>query len=310
MARVRDADSGIDAQNVSVTVNGDRVSNAVRRYIPGKSGKPWDWYFYEKAIVLYDPLQGEVRYVPAEPLPEGKNHVSVEVLDRQGNRSARTEAVFEVVIDKEPPQIADFAPPHRAVLAKPTVVLSARLTDTGKSGLDLDTLRLTVDGQDVPLGPDRVQFDAATGRLTLPLPQPLSRDAQHALTLTVRDRAGNVSPPATSVVSIVKDGDPPRVDVLSPARAAAAGEPVLFAAALYDVGRSGLDPASVALTLDGKPVPSKDPEKAGADGYLLADGLVTYRLEQPPRGRHVLSLTVRDKAGNRATEAVWPFEVK
>jgi flagellar hook assembly protein FlgD len=310
-ARVRDTESGIDPNNILIHINGERVSNAVRKFIPGKSGEAWDWYSYQKSIVLYDPLQGEVRYVPLERLKEGKNHVAIEVTDRAGNRSAKAEAVFNVVIDEEPPTVSELRPASGATLAKPEVVVSARLADAGKSGLVLDSLRLAVDGRAVVLDP-ALQFDKKSGRLTLPLGRPVSRNAQHAISLTVRDHAGNLSEPAVSVFNVVEDGDPPRIDVLAPAAGAAVrhGAATLFAAALYDVGRSGVDEASIVMTFDGKRIRRDDPKTPAIDGYRFVRGLLTHKLEALGRGPHVVSLGVKDRAGNPAKAVVWRFEVK
>ena len=311
-ARVRDADSGIDLNNIMIYLNGERVSNAVRLFLPGKSGKSWDWYYYEKAIVLYEPLRGEVRYVPMEPMKEGKNHVSLEVLDKSGNRSAKAEAVFEIVIDDGPPKISALSPANGATLARTAVTVSAKLADAGKSGLAMDTLRVSVDAKELPLAEADMTFDEDTGQLTIPLQVALARDAQHAIQLTVRDRAGNLCEPAVSVFNIVEDGDAPRIDVLSPRpnTGFAQDATVLFAAALYDLGRSGIDEPSVVMLLDNDPIPRDDPKTVKAEGYLLIKGLLTHKLEALAPGRHVISLTVDDRAGNRSTTAVCQFEVK
>jgi len=114
------------------------------------------------------------------------------------------------------------------------------------------------------------------------------------------------------VFNIVEDGAAPRVEILSHSRPGPvpAGEVVLFAAAVYDLGRSGIDPASVALTRNGKPIPADDPDTAGSEGYILTEGLLTHRFEELPKGKHVITLGVKDKAGNVAQSAVWSFETK
>jgi len=311
-ARVRDIDGGIDEKNVVIHINGQRVANAVRSFIPGKSGKAWDWYSYEKAIVLYDPLEGDIRYVPIEPMKEGKNHITVEVMDRSGNRSKRVETIFNVVIDNDPPTVSDLRPANNATLARPEVTVTATLADAGRSGLAEDTLRLTVNGEPIDLATTGMTFDAKTGKLSVPLPRPLRRDAQHVIQLTVRDRAGNLSKPAATIFNIVEDGDSPRIDVLSPARLSVhrSGEPVLFAAAVYDIGRSGVDPDRVELALNGRPIPKDDLGTPTIEGYLLSRDLLSYRFEGLKAGRHVVTLKLADRAGNPAPDVVWPFEVK
>jgi hypothetical protein len=309
--RVRDTGSGVDPNHILIHINGEQVSNAVRKFIPGTSGEAWDWYSYEKAIVLFDPLQGEVRYVPLQRLEAGKNHVTLEVRDRAGNGSKPVERVFNVVLDDAPPTVALIEPRPGATLARPELVIRAKLADPGESGLALDTLRVAIDGRAVDPG-DAMTFDAETGQLIVPLQERLSRNAQHAVLVTVRDRAGNVSPPAVSVFNIVEDGEAPRIDVLTPAsdRPAPADGTVLFAAAVYDLGRSGVDPDTLRLAVDEKPVPPDDPDTPAIDGYRYKDGLLTHRLEGLAAGPHVISLGVRDGAGNAAQPVAWRFEVK
>jgi len=192
------------------------------------------------------------------------------------------------------------------------VVVTATLADVGRSGLALDTLRFALDGKQVALDTSTLRFDEKTGVLTLPLDSPLARDAQHAVLLTVRDRAGNISKPASSVFSIVEDGEPPRIDIVSrrPEGPVPAKQPVLLAAAVYDVGRSGIDATTISLTLDGKPVPADDRDTAAVEGYLLTRGLLTRKFEGLAPGRHVVALGVQDKAGNKSSDVVWQFEVK
>jgi len=312
-ARVRDGQSGIDPQNIELRIDGVRVSNSVRYYLPGTSGEPWDWYSYEKSIVLYDPLQGELRYVPLKPLKEGLHEVALQVMDKAGNKSALRRAVFNVVVDNDPPTIQGLRPARAATIARPPDFVSAKVVDAG-SRLAEKTLRLTVDGREVTVDPAAIRPDPETGEVSIPLGRRLSRDAQHAVQLTVRDRAGNLSVPATSVFSIVRDDRPPRIDVIAPAgnSNAATGNSgtVLYVAAVYDLGRSGLDPSSLVLKLDGVPIGRFDPANGRTAGYLFENGLLTHRFSNLPPGQHVVSLSVTDRAGNAAEESICELDVE
>jgi flagellar hook assembly protein FlgD len=311
-AKVRDADSGIDQNNVLIHVNGERVSNAVKLFLPGKSGKSWDWYYYEKAIVLFDPLLGEIRYVPIDPMKEGKNHVSLEVMDRAGNKSAKAETVFEVVIDNDPPVISNLQPADRSTLARTEVTVSAKVEDVGKSGIVVETLRLMLDGKEISLGEKDFTLSKDTAELAIPLKSPLARNAQHVVQLTVRDHAGNLSQPAMAAFTIVEDGDPPRIDVISPRDKAVftAKDDILLAAVLYDVGRSRVDESSVRLTVDGQPAQPDDPKTPETEGYLIVKGLLTWKIGTLAPGKHVVCISAKDRAGNVAQDAVWQCEVK
>jgi len=177
-------------------------------------------------------------------------------------------------------------------------------------------LAIRVDLEDDRAAPFGHRVDAdgdfEAGELTVPLSATFTRDAQHAIQLTIRDRAGNLSKPALSVFSIVADGEPPRVDILSPSQKSlfSARESVTLLAVLYDLGRSGLDRSSVVLKLDGKEIPADDPATAEDEGYLLVKGLLRWEFGDLTPGKHVISIGVKDQAGNVAQDALWPFEVK
>jgi len=219
--------------------------------------------------------------------------------------------VFNVVIDEELPSVEIEAHFTGDTLARPELVVRAKVADEGKSGLAMDTLRIAVDGQLIEPG-NALKFDAKTGTITLPLAQPLLSNAQHAVQITVRDRAGNVSAPAVSVFNIVQDGEAPRIDVLAPAagKAQPRDAAVLFAAAVYDLGRSGIDRATLAMAVDGKPIAPDDPKTPAIDGYRFVKGLLTHKLEGLGPGRHAVSLRAADGAGNAAQAVVWQFDVK
>jgi len=311
VALARDLESGLDPANCLIHINGERVSNAMRYFLPGKSGKPWDWYSYQKDMVLFDPLLGEIRYVPLEPMKEGKNSVTVEVTDKAGNVSKRAETLFEVALDSEAPTVSDLRPAAGASLGREVDVISATLADTGKSGLALDTLRVVVDGEALALDAKNVAFDEKTGRVEVKLAKPLSRDAQHSVSVSVRDKAGNLSPAAVSVFSVVADGEAPRIELIAPAKAVfAAGEEIAFSAAVFDLGRAGLDEARLAVTLDGKAIAADDPKAPGAGGWLLARGVLSLSLKDVKPGTHVLTVAAWDRAGNAAAPLVWKFDVR
>ena len=307
-ARLRDAGEGIDPVNIRLSINGDAQVNEVLRFIPGKSGKAWDWYAYKKALLLFDPLEGVVRYVPLAPLPAGKNVLTLEVLDRAGNRSARRESVFQMVPDRESPSLRWVSPKPGSVLANPPQELVAGVVEVGKSGIDVSSFRCLVNQQPVP--PERLAFDPATGRLRVHLAEAWARDAQHVVTLAVRDRAGNVGRAEPSLFTLVADGDAPRVDILLPAEgsAHAPGTPVRLAAAVYDLGRSGFDPAAVEVKLDGHAIPPRD-FTTGSPGYVLSKNFLDHQLEALAPGPHVLEIRCRDRAGNASAPSVRAFEV-
>ncbi|MFO1521719.1 MAG: FlgD immunoglobulin-like domain containing protein [Kiritimatiellia bacterium] len=309
-ARVRDLGDGLDPDNIRLTINGELQANSVQRFIPGKSGKAWDWYYYQKAMLLFDPLEGEIRYVPITPLPAGKTVVTLEVQDKAGNRSAKAESVFEVVVDREAPTVEITQPPNGAVLSRPPRLLLARIADAGPGGVNTNSFRCLVDNREVKAPPGGFPFDPATGILQIPLAETLARDAQHLVAVSARDRAGNLSQTAISAFALVSDAEAPRVDLLLPSGSERfeAGFPVTIAAAVYDPGRAGLDPDGVELLLNGKAVAPYD-FKAGRPGYVLSQNLLKHTFEQLPAGHYVLEIRCRDRAGNAAAPVACTFDV-
>lgn len=97
-----------------------------------------------------------------------------------------------------------------------------------------------------------------------------------------------------------RDQQPPQVTAVSPANDEVVEERrrTRITARLADAG-SGIDPASVRLTVDGLDV-TKNTEVTG--------DLVRYR-EELGSGRHSAQLVVRDKAGN-TTRTAWSFQVR
>jgi hypothetical protein len=85
---------------------------------------------------------------------------------------------------------------------------------------------------------------------------------------------------------------------------------VLFAAAAFDLGRSGLAAKGVTVQLDGKTVPPDTVGTAAVEGWSLSNGLLQYRFDTLKPGRHVLTVSVKDRAGNAAPDVAWAFEVK
>jgi hypothetical protein len=97
-----------------------------------------------------------------------------------------------------------------------------------------------------------------------------------------------------------RDDRPPQISELAPAQGTTVAERnrVRISARLADEGRAGVDPASVALRIDGRDV---------TRAARITETEVEYREDLRP-GRHTAELTVRDRAGNTARRN-WSFDV-
>ena len=280
-AELRDALSGVDPESIRLSVDGDEVPNRVRRVIPGRTGKSWDMWWYEVAIILFDPLEGRLRYNLLEELPTGKHVIRLSASDRLGNRLRPIEQTFTVIADEIAPEVVIEQPTRNWRGYHGTVDLVARLSDEGGSGLDPESLRLLLDGNELPTpeldsGQLRTSFAAGAG-------------ASHLLSLEVRDRAGNRAV-FTTVFSIHADEIPPGLSCDTPSRGLLANAPSKLRILAWDHG-SGLDPSSLEAALDGRSLPLSSPSTG------------THELALPALapGRHQLVLAATDHCGNTAT---------
>jgi len=86
-------------------------------------------------------------------------------------------------------------------------------------------------------------------------------------------------------------------------------KPLISGVVEDEAGGSGIDPTAIALAIDGVKVLhtyTPDPNPADAN----RKGTVTYTSAQGlPEGNHVITLDVRDKSGNPATQARWQITV-
>ena len=184
---------------------------------------------------------------------------------------------FTVRIDATPPTAAVVSPAAVAADARPVVEL-----EVGDATSGVATAVASIDGAALPLA---LAGGRASGR-----PAAALTYGAHTLAWSVGDAAGNHSD--GSARFDVPDVTPPALGTPQPpdGTSLAAGDVLDIAVAISDDG-SGIDPAAVALTLDGAPVEHVWQEGGvvrGTAGGRLAAGV-----------RHLV-LKVADRAGNAA----------
>ena len=145
-----DEQSGVDKDTIELYIDGERVANSVVEYIPGKSGKAWDMWQYEKMKVLFDPLQGRIRYNSLHELKrrtelEGTHTWRFVIKDRAGNTSKEHHGRFKLKLDEEPPKAEILLPRKVETILSPT--FSWELKDEGPSGGDPFNALLALDGR-------------------------------------------------------------------------------------------------------------------------------------------------------------------
>ena len=226
---VSDAGTGLDPAAISLTVDGRDVT--ARGVLAG----------------------GRFAYVPADPLGYGSHSVSARATDRSGNVSPPLTWSFQVR-DETPPVIAQRSPLPGSTVVGATPIGFA-VSDDG-TGVDDDTLRVTVDGSDVTSW-----GSFASGRFVY-APGNLGAGV-HTVAVTVADTSGNVAGPVMWQFAVA---DPARVAVSAlsvPSRITAGGSARLR----YRATANGNPLVGTSLRLESRP--------AGQAGFSDAGVRVT-----------------------------------
>ncbi|HEX6096862.1 MAG TPA: Ig-like domain-containing protein [Thermoanaerobaculia bacterium] len=213
-------------------------------------------------------------------LGEGTHRLRAVVPDLAGNE-AELLASFEV--DTVAPTYVLDVPAPGSFLADATPFFVIRYADE-RSGLDLETLKVRIDGT------DRTSLFTATetdARATLP--QNLS-EGVHTVQITLFDRAGNRA--AADTLSFTVDTIHPTAAVAQPANNSVTGTATPAVRVTYaDGSGSGVDPASVRVTVDGTDVTAT---------FTVTAAEATGTLATLADGPHTVTVTALDWAGNSA----------
>lgn len=237
---------------------------------------------------LSDPNTLLFSFTPASPLAAGAHTVRVNASDLGGNAGAEASATF--TIDAAAPTVSNLAPADGSFTNDATPVLSASITDTGGSGLDLASIVVLLDGATVtstliPSGPDQATVSFTPAGLG---------EGEHTFSVTASDLAGNGSAPASGRFTV--DLTPPVVTVqVAPADTAVAAKEVTVG---FQDALSGLDESTRRILID---VVDRT-----ADGTI--SGAAWTLSETFAAGIHSVLGEVRDRAGNLG-QATLVFEV-
>ncbi len=226
-------------------------------------------------------------------LAEGQHTVRVEAWDRAGN-FAFEQWVINVDTSIRAPKFSPSAGGWQAT-ARPQ--MTAQFYEPG-----IEIIEAKIDGVDVTSKvtsfPQHPQQNPEGTKLRVTPPSNLADDQPHALSIIVRDAAGNVGGPFTHFVKI--DTQAPIVSGLTPEPGSLLGEArpqVGFSMA--DVG-AGLRFDSLVVTVDGFSMAEKIPSSSDT---------VLFRPDAPlTDGFHTVKVIVKDLAGNVKTEE-WSFRV-
>jgi hypothetical protein len=229
---------------------------------------------------------------PDADLAYGSHTVTWHAVDGAGN--ARDGFWTFDVVDPAPPELSQAAPADgwSGELRQPSI--GFLVTDAG-TGIDPTTLTVALDGVDVTAAGTFAdgRFDLVPARLAL---------GEHRVRVTVSDRSGNAMPAAEWSFSVVDATPPVLVDVRPDAGSSGSDRtpPIAFSAS--DGDGSGIDPASLVLTLDGDDVAAQTVASGGRFTYTPAAPLGF--------GTHTVSARLADLAGNVSAPQVWTFTVR
>lgn len=226
----------------------------------------------------------------------GTHFVRAEIADRAGNQASAA-VRFDLVLDVEdqnPPLLSITSPAERFIRNDPRPDIVAEYLDT-VSGIDLSTLRISVDGTDLTA-------NCALTAVAVSCDPPPLASGPHTVRVEVADFEGNMAVDSHSFeVSLHSGTDevPPFLDIPSP-RGLVEGETRPRITVRYSDVESGIDLASLRISLDGVDLL---PHCQVSPGIAVCD--------PPPltQGKHEVAAEVRDRQGNRSVSAVL-FELR
>ncbi|WP_337252713.1 Ig-like domain-containing protein, partial [Moellerella wisconsensis] len=222
--------------------------------------------------VVIDPITGKATYTP-NPGAHGEDTFTYTVKDKAGNISEP--AIVTVHISANPDAQDDGA----STQENTPVAIDILNNDSDKDG-DLDPTSVTVV---TPPSQGKVVIDPISGKATY-TPNP-GAHGEDTFTYTVKDKAGNISQPATVTVHISANPD-----AQDDGASTQENTPVAIDVLGNDSDKDGdLDPTSVTIV------------KSPAQGTVAIDpisGKATYTPNPGAHGEDTFTYTVKDKAGN------------
>ncbi|MFW2083869.1 Ig-like domain-containing protein, partial [Acinetobacter guillouiae] len=237
----------------------------------------------QHGTVSIDPITGEVTYTPNKGYV-GPDAFEYTVKDKAGNVSDPANVVIDITAN--PVAVDDSAETKEDT----PIIIDVTSNDTDKDGdLDPSTVVITKQPQN-----GTVSVDPITGEVTYtPNKGYVGPDA---FEYTVKDKAGNVSDPATVVIEV--SANPVAVDDSAETKE---NTPIIIDVTSNDTDKDGdLDPSTVVIT--------KQPQH-GTVSVDPITGEVTYTPNKGYVGPDAFEYTVKDKAGNVSDPATVVIEV-
>ena len=229
----------------------------------------------------FDPATG-ILTASSPILTDGLHTIIGTASDNAGNLGRAPE--WKITVDTVAPMISAQTPQNGALLKSAPAEISMLVTDAG-SGVRVNSIGMTLDGSTATFA-----FDPASGRVAANYAN--LAGGVHTVAVIAGDNAGNSTVAVQWQFTI--DSGAPLFSNLSPADGAISGnrQPAISAKLTDDY--SGINPATIFLSIDGTALcPSFDP----------AAGIFISACPQLADGWRNISLSVSDNAGNLSSAA-------
>lgn len=213
-------------------------------------------------------------FLRAITLAEGANTITAIASDEAGNTATATGSVL---LDTIPPALNVTYPAGNLITNNRTMTVTGTASDSG-SGLE----SVTVNGAEAV-----VSGGAFSAGVTL-------QEGANTVTVTATDRVGHTT---TVTRSVLCDTQKPVLTLVSPAEGwIGTNTPTVIFQATDEAGGAGVDPGSIVVELDGV-VQTSGVTVSGADIVFIPSSPLSD-------GQHVITVTVRDRAGNTQSLSV------
>jgi hypothetical protein len=233
----------------------------------------------------------DATFAPAADLAFGTHTVTYHATDGAGN--SRDGAWTFDVVDTTPPSLSHAVPADGSSGEARRPEVAFDVADAG-IGIDPGSLHVVLDGVDVAAA-----GTLAAGHFSL-VPSADLAYGSHRVKVTVADHSGNAMAPAEWTFTVADVTAPVLSDPTPKDGSSGADRTPAISFQVADAG-IGVDPATIAVSLDGSDIT--------AHGALV-DGRFSYLPALPLGfGAHTISARASDRAGNASPALVWSFTV-
>jgi hypothetical protein len=249
---------------------------------------------------------GSYRVMPGDRIDKDSE---VRAVLRAENRSGSAEYTLAEVMSQAPVAVAPPAPPQPAAPMPRIERFSMAPIDRIEPGAELRfaldgfpgaTVRVDLPGIDNDVALREVRPGHYEGSYTLRRADNLNLSRPMVATLRAGERAVTANLNLPVAQPLLGDNRSPSLANITPreGEVVAAGSVIQVSANFEDRGGSGVEPATVRITMSGRDVTG--------DAQIAPTGF-SFRANLPP-GRHTIDVAASDRAGNLLRKA-WSFEV-